>query len=110
KEAVGFGPALIINGKPTETINSNWGIRPRTAIGQKRDGKVVFVVINGKNSEATGATIKDVAEILTKYDVVNASLLDGGDSSTMYYKGEVINTPSSPSGERVVPSAFLVLH
>ncbi|MGY0374716.1 M56 family metallopeptidase [Clostridium sp. JNZ J1-5] len=109
KEAVGFGPALIINGKPTETVNSNWGIRPRTAIGQKPDGKVVFLVINGKNAEATGATIKEVVDVLIEYGVVNASLLDGGDSSTMYYKGEVINTPSSPSGERVVPSAFLVL-
>lgn len=73
------------------------------------DGTVIFLVIDGRNRNSIGAAAKDVTNVLLKNGAVNAALLDGGGSSTMYYKGNVINTPSNPSGERKVPSAFVVL-
>ncbi|MTK14112.1 MAG: hypothetical protein F8N39_19230 [Clostridiaceae bacterium] len=110
KEAVGYGLPLIINGKSVSGVNSlDLGVGPRTAIGQKADGTVIFLVIDGRNTNSIGATVKDVTNVLLKNGAVNAALLDGGSSSTMYYKGNVINTPSNPSGERKVPSAFVVL-
>ncbi|MBI6875305.1 M56 and phosphodiester glycosidase domain-containing protein [Clostridium aciditolerans] len=110
KEAVGYGLPLIINGKSVSGVNSlDLGVGPRTAIGQMADGTVIFLVTDGRNTNSIGATVKDVTDVLLKNGAVNAALLDGGSSSTMYYKGNVINTPSNSSGERKVPSAFVVL-
>lgn len=106
KEAVSFGPALIVNGKKLKL--PDWGLQPRTAIGQKADGTVLFLVIDGRSQKSTGATLSDVQEIMLLSDAVNASNLDGGSSSTMYYNEEVINKPCDPSGEKAVPSVFMV--
>jgi len=109
KEGVSFGPPLIVNGKPTITRgDGGWGIAPRTAIGQKETGEVLLLVIDGRSIESFGATLRDVQDILLEYGAVNAANLDGGSSTTMYYKGKVINKPSDKLGERTVPTAFLV--
>lgn len=109
KEAVECGPALIVNGKATEASNLNFGVAPRTAIAQKEDGTVIFLVIDGRSKDSVGAAVKDVTGLLLKYKAVNASLLDGGSSSTMFFNNNVINHPCNPSGERVIPSAFLAV-
>ncbi|MBL4937052.1 phosphodiester glycosidase family protein [Clostridium sp. YIM B02515] len=109
RDAVVSGPALIINGKSLDTSNINLGINPRTAIAQKSDGTVLFLVIDGRSKNSIGASVKDVSEILLQNNAYNACLLDGGSSSTMYYNGNVINHPCDASGERKVPSAFVVL-
>lgn len=110
KEAVSFGPALIINGKPQITEgDGGWGVGPRTAIGQKADGTILLITIDGRSKESVGATLSELQDILIKNGAVNASNLDGGSSSTMYYNGKVINHPSYASGERAVSSAFVVL-
>lgn len=109
-EAVSFGPALIVNGKPTITKgDGNWGIAPRTVIGQKKDGSVILLTIDGRSVKSIGATLREVQDILIQYGAVNASNLDGGSSSTMYYNGKVINNPCDITGERKVVSTFLVL-
>ncbi|WP_258880673.1 M56 family metallopeptidase [Clostridium estertheticum] len=109
-EAVSFGPALIVNGKPTITKgDGGWGIAPRTAIGQKKDGSVILLTIDGRSAKSLGATLLDVQNILLQYGAVTASNLDGGSSSTMYYNGKVINNPCDISGERKVVSTFMVL-
>jgi len=123
-EAVSFGPALIVNGKPTITKGEGgWGIAPRTAIGQKKDGSVILLTIDGRSVKSIGATLLDVQNILLQYGAVNASNLDGGSSSTMYYNGKVINNPcggliksgdvmvNDPDnkGEIKVVSTFMVL-
>jgi Exopolysaccharide biosynthesis protein related to N-acetylglucosamine-1-phosphodiester alpha-N-acetylglucosaminidase len=111
KEAVSAGPSLIINGVPQNVGNS--GIAPRTAIGQKADGTVLFLCIDGRNTKSIGASLQDIQNILLEYGAVTASNLDGGSSSTMYYEGKVINQPSgipnaSDKSERAVSSAFIV--
>lgn len=109
-EAVSFDPALIVNGQPTITKgDGGWGIAPRTAIGQKKDGTVILLTIDGRSVKSIGATLLDVQNILLEYGVVNAANLDGGSSSTMYYNGKVINNPCDSAGERKVPSTFMVL-
>ena len=110
KEGVSFGPPLIVNGKPTILEgDGGWGIAPRTAIGQRRTGEVLMLVIDGRNIDSFGATLKDVMDILLEFGAVNAANLDGGSSTTMYYNGKVINRPSDKLGERAVPTAFVVL-
>lgn len=108
-DAISFGPALVVNGKGTiKSGDGGWGIAPRTAIGQRKDGAILLLVIDGRQTKSVGATLKDVENIMLQYDAVNATNLDGGSSSTMYYEGDVINNPCDPLGERSVPSAIYV--
>lgn len=84
-----FGPALIINGQANlEVYNSASGINPRTAIGQRADGVVLFVCIDGRQAGSLGATYKDLIDIMSQYGAVNACNLDGGSSTVMLYKDQ----------------------
>ena len=82
-----FGPVLIMNGEINqEAYNSNSGWNPRTAVGQRKDGAVVFVCIDGRQAGSMGGTYKDVIDIMIEYGVVNACNMDGGSSSIMVYR------------------------
>jgi exopolysaccharide biosynthesis protein len=108
-EAISFGPALVVNGKGTiKSGDGGWGIAPRTAIGQRRDGAIILLAIDGRTAKSLGASLKDVQNIMLQYDAYNASNLDGGSSTTMYYDGDIVSNPCDPLGERAVPSAFIV--
>ncbi len=111
-EAICFRPpVLIINGKG-QISNKNAasdGFQPRTAVGQTADGTVLFLVMDGrKNLIKSGATLKDAQDELLKHGALNASNLDGGFSTTMYYDGKVINSPHGWNGERYVSTALYV--
>lgn len=109
RDAVNFRPFLIVNGKPTKMYgNGGWGTAPRTAIGQREDGTVILVVIDGRQIHSAGATMKQMQDIMIEQGAVNAANLDGGSSSVMYFKDRIINSPSSPYGDRYLPSAFLI--
>lgn len=94
RDAVEFGPYLIVNGK-SSFINGNggWGIAPRTAIGQRKDGIVLMLVINGRIPTSIGASMRDLTEVMERYGAYNASNLDGGSSTELVIKNEIINTP-----------------
>lgn len=104
---VAFGPVLVANGELIQQSSS--GINPRTAIGQRSDGAVLMLVIDGRQLVSLGATYTDLAEIMVEYGAVNACNLDGGSSSLMWYNGEYINNCASVIGIRPGPTAFLVL-
>lgn len=109
KEAMCFRkPNIIINGKRQIKDKMAEGFNPRTAVGQKADGTVIFLVIDGRKINKVGATLYDVQEIMMDRGAINAGALDGGYSSTMYYKGDVINSPNAWNGERSVATAFYV--
>ncbi|ADL51043.1 phosphodiester glycosidase family protein [Clostridium cellulovorans] len=101
-------PSIIIDGVAQITDKLQDGTNPRTAIGQKADGTVVLLVIDGRTLSMPGATLYDVQQIFKDLNVVNAGNLDGGYSSTMYFNGEIINSPNAWSGERTVATAFIV--
>jgi len=109
QDAVSFSPFLIVNNKPVKIYgDGGWGINPRTAIGQKEDGSIVLLTIDGRQLQSIGATIKEIQDIMIAEECVNAANLDGGSSSVMYYEGKLINNPSSKAGERALPSAWIV--
>ncbi|MDP4144403.1 MAG: phosphodiester glycosidase family protein [Bacillota bacterium] len=110
RDAISFFPYLIVNGKP-QIIKGDggWGINPRTAIGQTKDGTVLLLVIDGRQISSIGVTLKDIQDIMLKYGAVNAANLDGGSSSTMYLHDKLINHPCSSAGERYLPTAFMIL-
>lgn len=109
-EAVTFGPTLIINGKKMITQgDGGWGIAPRSAIGQRQDGTILFLVIDGRQpGYSIGATLLDVQNILYEQGAYTAANLDGGSSATLFYNGKVVNKPADMLGERMVPTAFIV--
>lgn len=108
-QAVAGAPYVIRNGKPDIEKGTNLlGPQPRTVIGQDDKNRIIFLVIDGRQGLALGATAQDVQNIMLKLGAVNAVCLDGGGSSTMYYNGELINTPSSSTGERAIPDMLYV--
>lgn len=108
--ACSFGPALIMNGVPANKTKSfSSGRNPRTAIGQRADGAVLLLVIEGRQVDSLGATYDELVDILYSYGAVNATNLDGGSSSIMYYKGEKVIRPSTiASVSRGVATAIIV--
>ncbi len=107
--AASYGPALIVNGIPqNENRTLGGGLNPRTAIGQREDGAILLLVVNGRSVDSLGATLDDLVEIFLEYGAVNATNLDGGSSSLMIHEGENITHSAYVYGERVVSTAILV--
>ncbi len=108
-DGVSFGPVLIINGNVTDSAKIPSGVNPRTAIGQRADGAILMLVIDGRQVHSIGATYTDLARIMAEYGAVNACNLDGGSSSSMYCYGEYLNSSSAANGiARPLPDAFLI--
>lgn len=108
RDGAGWGPALILNGEPADRETINTGLNPRTAIGQRPDGAVIFVVLDGRHPSALGATLDDLVEILLRYGAVNACNMDGGLSSILYYEGERKSDVTTLDRSRKIPTAFLI--
>lgn len=82
-----FGPVLIMNGQINiEEYNKVAGLNPRTAIGQRADGTVIFVCIDGRQPSSMGGEYKDAIDIMVEYGAVNACNMDGGSSTVMMYR------------------------
>ena len=108
RDGVSFGPALVINGKGEYGNHMESGINPRTAVGQRADGAILLLAIDGRQVHSIGASFGDVRDVMLDFGAVNACNMDGGSSTVMYYNGEYINSPSSASGtSRALPDAFL---
>ena len=108
REAVSFGPVLIANGQAAPVAGTGGGLNPRTAIGQRADGTVLLLVIDGRQSHSLGASYKDCQTVMQQYGAVNAANLDGGSSTLMIYEGKEVNYCASLYGSRDLPTAFLV--
>ena len=112
RDAVTYGPFLIINGKASTVLgNGGWGTAPRTAIGQRQDGIVLFLVIDGRTVTRPGADMNDLIEIMQNYGAYNAANLDGGTSSVMVVNGEIINDPIDSTGAhktRYISTGFIL--
>ena len=109
RDAVSFGPALIVNGVAANYSGVGGGLNPRTAIGQRADGAVLMLAIEGRRSTSMGATMADLIDIMVEYGAVNAFNLDGGMSSSMVYNGEEIVDNANIRGDRAIPTAWVVL-
>ena len=94
RDAVEFGPFLIVNGESSFIKgNGGYGIHPRTAIGQRKDGIVLFLVVDGRRVDSIGAGMKDLTDIMLKYGAYNAANLDGGNSSVLVINNKIMNRP-----------------
>ncbi len=115
RDCISFGPYLIKNGE-TEKLTGTGALGPssraaRTVIGQREDGIVLFLVVDGDRTKSEGATLGEVTDIMKKYGAINAANLDGGTSSQMTIGTTLINDPTSMNGEhrtRPVSTAFIL--
>ncbi len=108
-DAISFGPQLVRDGKPyLRETDGSWGVAPRSAIGQRRDGAILLLALSGRGNNGIGATLLDCEEVMLQNGAYVAANLDGGYSSELYYNGQFLVTPSNPLGERYVATSFVV--
>ncbi len=111
RDAVSFSPFLIVNGRAAFVKgNGGWGIAPRTAIGQRKDGIVLMLVIDGRQKHSIGADMVDLTEIMLKYGAYNAANFDGGSSTSLVENGTLITKPTAGGRDnlRHIPDAWVV--
>lgn len=110
RDTVSFGPALVMDGVKADPEDLETGIGARTLIGQRRDGVVVLVAIDGRQGYSIGVTFPDCVDLMAdKFGCVNASNMDGGNSTSMIYRGEPVNrSANKAAGTRDMPDAWLV--
>lgn len=110
KWAIQYKPALIVDGEVYVQDSFGWGLQPRSAVGQTAKGEFLMLIVDGRQvTHSIGATVGDLAEIMMRHNCYQGMNLDGGSSSIMAYKGEVINSPSSKTKlGRYLPNAFII--
>ena len=113
--AIGGGPVLVKDGKPVFRANESFTTSqlaphdPRTAVGQRADGKIIMVAVDGRQpGYSAGVTSFELALAMMQLGCVSASGLDAGGSTTMAFDGRLLNRPSDRGGERSVAEALLV--
>ena len=113
KSALHAGPILVQNGKINITSIEEVffdtpivGVHPRSAIGYRKNGDVVLMVIDGRQVESRGAYLEELALLMTQFDCVEALNLDGGGSSTLVVNNSLINSPLGLTSQREVMSAI----
>ncbi len=110
RDAMDFGPFLIVNGVASEFKgNGGYGNRPRSAIGQRQDGIILFVTVDGKRG-LYGVTMKELTNIFVRYKAYNAANLDGGGSTTLVVDGKLKNAPVSwnHTGQRGIANMWIL--
>jgi hypothetical protein len=86
------------------------GRNPRTLAGVRPDGTLLLVTVDGRRPGwSAGMTLAEAARLMRSLGATDALNLDGGGSSTMVVRGEVVNRPSDRVGERPVSNGLFVL-
>ena len=115
--AIGGGPVLVQNSKMRVTNNEERmftgkavnDLHPRTAMGYTADGKIIILVVEGRNPGiAEGASLTELAKIFLELGAVEALNLDGGGSSCMLVQGKETIKPSDKQGQRAIPAVFMI--
>ena len=113
-QILGAGPRLVADGSVYVTAGEEefpgdirYGRAPRSAVGVTKNGRIIFAVVDGRQSHSHGLTLTEFAQLLVQFGVQNAINLDGGGSSALYAGGAVLNSPSDGT-ERAVGSALIL--
>ena len=122
---VGAGPRLLRGGRVAVTARVEgfappqapafYGTfvaarQPRTLAGVRADGKLLLVTVDGRRPGwSTGMTLPEAARLMRSLGAREALNLDGGGSSTMTVRGQVVNRPSDRTGERPVSNGVYAL-
>lgn len=114
-DALGAGPLLLASGRrveapEAEAISRVFGLarHPRTAVGARADGTLLAVIVDGRQpGHSVGMSLGELTDLFLDLGAVDAVNLDGGGSTTMVIRGEIVNQPSDRDGERENGDALL---
>jgi len=113
-DAIGGGPLLVRDGAPVYRANEAFTIaqiaprNPRSAVGQLADGRVLLVVVDGRQSGySVGMTSFEMAQTLVRLGAVRGMGLDSGGSSALAFEGGLLNRPSD-GRERPISTALML--
>ena len=99
RHAFTFGPGLLSEGEITvsriDEVDQSMKSNPRTAIGQIGENHYVLVVSDGRTDASYGLSLYNLAKFMKTLGVKVGYNLDGGGSSTMYFKGKIVNYPTT---------------
>lgn len=120
EDVLSTGPVLIMSGRDQPLTKDAFTTdrHPRTAIGKRRDGTVVLLVVDGRAAESAGMSLPELQAVFRWLRCTEAINLDGGGSTTMYIKGQpfngVVNYPTDNKkwdheGEREVANALVIV-
>jgi hypothetical protein len=116
-DALGGGPVIVRNGRPVYTAGEDFlpsqlaPRDPRTGIGQRANGSIVMVVVDGRRrGYSVGLTNFELAQTLVRLGAVTGSALDAGGSSTLAFDGHLLNRPSDSTGERPVKETLALMY
>ena len=89
------GPRLVYQGKLKIASDLQKDVRhPRTCICTRRNRQVLLITVNGRNKQAEGMTLFELAQSMKALKCRNAINLDGGGSTTMWIASKgVVNHP-----------------
>jgi uncharacterized protein YigE (DUF2233 family) len=116
QQAFSGGPVLVQNG----VVNVDWRTEhftdpsfandraPRTAIGVTKNGNILLVTVDGRQSQSKGVTLTDMGNIMVSLGAVQAMNLDGGGSTEMTVGGLYVNSPSDGAPRRVAEALALL--
>ncbi len=113
-DVIGGNPTLFEQGRNTigQCPRTAYFCRrhPRTGVGVKRNGRILFVVVDGRRpGDSIGMRPLQFARLFKHLGATSALNLDGGGSTTMVVRDRIINRPTDPGGERAVSSALVVV-
>lgn len=114
--ALGGGPRLVRDGQVDVTdIKEKFrsdvrvGLGPRTAMGIDKDGRYIILVVDGRQGYySTGLTLTELAYTMQKLGAVDAINMDGGGSTAMVVRNQLVNRPSDGI-ERSVANVLMVM-
>jgi hypothetical protein len=111
EDMVAGNPFLIRNGVPEALDSGNFNVdrHPRTAVGFNADTtKLYFVTVDGRQSSSAGMSNFELRDFLLQMGLADALNLDGGGSTTMVVRGDIVNSPSG-GAERPVGNALIAV-
>lgn len=103
KHIISGGPYLVKDNQifidmTAQKLQSIGGRNPRTAIGYTKDNDLILVAVDGREGSSVGLTLVELANLMKSLGCTNAINLDGGGSTVMYVKGQIVNRPHQPGG------------
>ena len=117
-ELIGGTPRIIRNGARSveweaESVSSSFAYdrHPRTAVGSNADSTIVyFFTVDGRQGGySVGMSLFELADYMLEWGVYQGINLDGGGSTAMVVRGEVVSSPSDAGGERSVANALMAI-
>ncbi len=106
--AVGVGPLLVQDGRVHLTTGEEqfgsdvaYGRAPRTAVGVMANGHLLFGIVDGRQPHSIGCTLGEMASLMREFGAVEAVNFDGGGSTEMIVKNQIVNRPSDGRERRI---------